>query len=449
MKTYFFSGCSLPESPIQLPKESFEPEGEFLPPPALYDINSNSKENIKDTHLEKTKDFQDKRKAQEQNIENIKTDVNTMQTNTLTKGSDSITEGTEHHTTALKVENTIIETSCDKNSLFRQQDITNLNTEVDKVFLNDEDCSESPVFNCSLNLNTVIKQSQETSNTDSIQLSKNNTINSDFQSSNSLSVENDTKMSTPKYVMQNTIENYNDDEVSVKVQDVVSAELIAQEIDCLTFIKLETDQLPPDAGYVEAGDTQSFANFDAFADQKSLEVSDFEDFATFTSATQEPISSMTFIDNNDDDDDFGDFATTSVFIDQNDIIVPNQNSKLLLLDEKQVLNKSTEIFKDLFPKSPQNFDDFEYKGLEEGDKIFEKIKNITDTHALAFQWPKSASQSLLLKALNIDSRNIVSMFRLKLRLFHVLLFLSWKCLFVDFATIINCFRCVNILLFIF
>lgn len=404
-----FSDCSLPESPIQLPKESFEPEGDFLQPP-LYDINSNSKENIH-LDLENSKDFLDKRKTQELNTVNKKTDLNAMQTNTLTKDSDSITEGTEHHTTVLKVENTIIETSCDKNSWLRQQDVTNLNTEVDKEFLKHEDFSRVPVLNCSLNLNPIIKQSQETSNTDSIQLSECNTLNSDFESSNSSSVEGVSIKSTSKDIKQNSIEDYKDDELSVKVQDVVSAELIAPEIDCKTLVRLETSQLPPDDNTFGSCDRQSFANFTAFTKQKSSEVfdedDDFDDFATFTSATQEPISSMTFIDNNDD---FGDFATTPVFVEQNDIIVPNQSCKLLLLDEKQVLDKSTEIFNNMFPISQQIFDDFEYEGLEEGDKIFDKIKNITDTHALAFQWPKSASQSLLLKALNIDSRNIVSIY---------------------------------------
>ncbi|XP_030764740.1 uncharacterized protein LOC115888981 [Sitophilus oryzae] len=105
-----------------------------------------------------------------------------------------------------------------------------------------------------------------------------------------------------------------------------------------------------------------------------------------------------------EDDDFGEFASTSNS--ENDSIQIGISTKLLL-NEKEAFDKSVEILKKMFPVEDVAANNFQNNDFTENDKIFNKIKNVTETHALSFHWPKSASQNLLLKALNIDSRNIL------------------------------------------
>lgn len=44
------------------------------------------------------------------------------------------------------------------------------------------------------------------------------------------------------------------------------------------------------------------------------------------------------------------------------------------------------------------------------DKIWQCLKNVEETNALTYQWSNSTSNNVLLNALGIDSRNIVSIF---------------------------------------
>ncbi|KAL1513128.1 hypothetical protein ABEB36_002588 [Hypothenemus hampei] len=124
-----------------------------------------------------------------------------------------------------------------------------------------------------------------------------------------------------------------------------------------------------------------------------------ENFACFPSASQD-----NFINQDIDDDEFGDFTTTSFNTLSQE---PTEHSNVLLLSDKESLKKCEEIIKIMFPYVDKTVSDYQYKSLETDDKIFTQIKNITETHALTYQWPKSASQNLLLKSLNIDSRNIL------------------------------------------
>ncbi|XP_050305394.1 uncharacterized protein LOC126742680 [Anthonomus grandis grandis] len=132
---------------------------------------------------------------------------------------------------------------------------------------------------------------------------------------------------------------------------------------------------------------------DDFGDFTSITIVTHQDnFASFPETPPSPT----------EDDDFGDFASISTL----PMAEPPQ-SRVLLLNEKQALEKSTEIVKEMFPVPQMAVPDFREGNFEETDKVFNQIKNITETHALAYQWSKSASQNLLLKALNIDSRNIL------------------------------------------
>lgn len=47
--------------------------------------------------------------------------------------------------------------------------------------------------------------------------------------------------------------------------------------------------------------------------------------------------------------------------------------------------------------------------INKTDKVWQNIKSVEETNALTYQWANSSSNNVLLNALGIDSRNIVSM----------------------------------------
>lgn len=75
----------------------------------------------------------------------------------------------------------------------------------------------------------------------------------------------------------------------------------------------------------------------------------------------------------------------------------------------------------MFPIIPE-YHEVELKPLiDETDKVWQNVKSVEETNALTYQWANSGSNSVLLNALGIDSRNIVSMQMLdvlKLKIFN-------------------------------
>lgn len=47
--------------------------------------------------------------------------------------------------------------------------------------------------------------------------------------------------------------------------------------------------------------------------------------------------------------------------------------------------------------------------IDKTDKVWQNVKSVEETNALTYQWANSSSNNVLLNALGIDSRNIVSM----------------------------------------
>jgi len=75
----------------------------------------------------------------------------------------------------------------------------------------------------------------------------------------------------------------------------------------------------------------------------------------------------------------------------------------------------------MFPIIPEHHE-VELKSLiDKTDKVWQNVKSVEETNALTYQWANSSSNNVLLNALGIDSRNIVSMqccTYLKLKIFH-------------------------------
>lgn len=64
----------------------------------------------------------------------------------------------------------------------------------------------------------------------------------------------------------------------------------------------------------------------------------------------------------------------------------------------------------MFPETPE-ISEVDVKPLiNEADDLWESLKRIEETNALSYQWTNSVSNNVLLGALGIDSRNIVSLF---------------------------------------
>ena len=135
------------------------------------------------------------------------------------------------------------------------------------------------------------------------------------------------------------------------------------------------------------------------------------------------------------EDEFGDFVTpqhnaddltievdpevpvagTDEFADFESHVVPfhafssvRSDSIKSLLGCKDIVGKVEKIIVDMYPEIDNDIGEFTYEDLIDGDVVYDQVKNIVETNALNYQWAKSSGQDRLLKALNIDTRNIVS-----------------------------------------
>ncbi|XP_060528176.1 uncharacterized protein LOC132703111 isoform X2 [Cylas formicarius] len=136
----------------------------------------------------------------------------------------------------------------------------------------------------------------------------------------------------------------------------------------------------------------SFVNFDAFANFDMEDNDDFGDFASTDICTPQ-VSSM--------DDEFADFKSS------NSLKSIEQEGFLWTVDTSNVLQKTEILLKEVFAYNKPDVEDYRCVDLESKDVIFNQLKDITDTNAMTYHWSKSTSQNLLLKALNIDTRNIL------------------------------------------
>lgn len=115
----------------------------------------------------------------------------------------------------------------------------------------------------------------------------------------------------------------------------------------------------------------------------------------------------------DFDDDFGDFENATINISKPSELSEDEFGDFDSCGTKENIRLSPEEVQDIIKTNFPLEDAVEApiwngEDLVAKDFIFEKLKDITETNALKFQWISSASQKLLLNALNIDMRNIVS-----------------------------------------
>lgn len=421
----YIAGCSPPGSPLQLPVEPFDFE---RIPPEITDLNSNSKpskiEQI--SELNTTKDFHDKRK--DAIIETLRSDQLFNNASFSVNTVECLPDGTQLNKTE------IIETNCDKEKTFSSQ------SEIIKISSENLKDHQSP-SKLEENLqpiNSPTDLSEPTSsvveNGVNVNNSSNSNISRDLEELNPRDELEDTSSALNQQILADNLV-FENRQASPKPTenrlDEISSGSPSPDLGKDNFRHVpndsETLQSPikyADRDFDDFDDFKSSAledsqesNADFFADFDSLpakpdqtpEDDEFCDFVT-PQAAQETVANIpefanfdSFPCSTDAEDDFGDFTATTAHPESQ-----LENGKILLLNETQALEKATQIVQEMFPPPEQLQPDFTFSGLEAEDAIFNQIKNITDTHALSYHWAKSASQKLLLKSLNIDSRNIVS-----------------------------------------
>lgn len=133
----------------------------------------------------------------------------------------------------------------------------------------------------------------------------------------------------------------------------------------------------------------------------------------------------------DDDDDFGEFSdfqqscsavqmTTTTTTNATTTHVTNKdvtNDVNVLLDSENIKLKLSSILDTIFPSDPTTTTaaasahrlDSDAPSKEQFiNNLTMQLKNVENSNALSHQWAKSTSKTVLVKALGIDSRNIVS-----------------------------------------
>lgn len=150
-------------------------------------------------------------------------------------------------------------------------------------------------------------------------------------------------------------------------------------------------------------------------ESKESELSEDESFGDFEAHFEPTTKQEQTFQSEDVDDDFGDFENATFASEVTPQGTKNALSDLTGSTAKENLKYSAEEVEDVIKQNFPLEEDVEDVNLEElnlvgNDVVFEKLRDITESNALKFQWGSSASQKLLLKALNIDMRNIVSEF---------------------------------------
>ncbi|KAH1007226.1 uncharacterized protein LOC109536244 isoform X2 [Dendroctonus ponderosae] len=417
-------GCSPPGSPLQLPVEPFVFD---RMPPEITDFNSNSKPSRVEQipELDTSKDFHDKRKNA----------IN--ETSEIPLRSDQLFNALSVNKDAIQLNKTeeIIETNCDKEETFSSQsEIIKLSSEHFKDHPAPSTLAEN------LPINNPTDLSEPTSSVIANGVDVRSSSSSDISGNTAEVLEGlkpgdqlgDTSSALHQQIPPNSL-RFEHPQASAKSTENGLCEASPgspspgpEKQNCPQLANdVEAPQSPIKYADSDFEDFQSsalensqesntdfFANFDSLP-AKPIETPEDDEFCDFVTpqAGKETGAGIpefanfdSFSCSTDAEDEFGDFATTTI---EPESQLDGADGKILLLNETEALEKATQIVQEMFPPLEQPQPDFTFGGLEADDEIFNQIKNITDTHALSYHWTKSASQKLLLKSLNIDSRNIM------------------------------------------
>lgn len=153
----------------------------------------------------------------------------------------------------------------------------------------------------------------------------------------------------------------------------------------------------------DVAESESNDDFGDFEFSSSVKVDDKINVPS-TSTNDELSLKQKAVDDDDDQfDEFGDFNDYST---QEEFVSADIPANLKLSLTKVPANVE-KIVGDAFSIAESTVPNYEYIDFMNND-VFRQVQDIENTNALSYQWANSESQKMLLQALNIDSRNIVS-----------------------------------------
>lgn len=186
----------------------------------------------------------------------------------------------------------------------------------------------------------------------------------------------------------------------------------------------ETNFIKDNSKLDEVDNFSDFNNFlnSSARDKNNIEIeaeatpTKFDDFACFDDATFSEYSTN-YIDNTnttydskdvniiEEDEEFGDFGDYTQSDSRN---VQSTPVTVVNINKEEILKNVDRIVSEMYPAFDVSYNDFVLVDVLKTDSVFKNAQDVTETNALMYQWTKSTSQDRLLKALNIDTRNIVS-----------------------------------------
>jgi hypothetical protein len=419
-ESYDCDDFSLPSSPQKSPEKELKTDFSKV----NLDINSNKSQKVTSTtempsqnyngsifSEETKKDFQDRRKSLDDNTENVQ--LSEIEVNCSDSQPPNIFD--THKSKAVyhvdpsdiiedkildaKVDDLDIASSNDEISKIPnysdaiEDDFSELQSVVPSSINNCDEIQDNDINNVEIEPTKEVVEDQDDLNVndnvlDAFSESVQEKINSD--ASSELNETNEIK-SEDEYIEEINSEIIDKDNEKDKF-DSSSKEINYDNLS-ESSVSLKVCETDPKFSDDEFGDFEN--HFGAEFEDKQASEDEFADF-TNSFAPKEDAEDQ-------EDDDFGDFESPEF----GDFSQTCGHPDYMDINVKNAADKSGTILKEMFPGVEEEMDEFEYIDDTKANKIFDELKDITETNALIYQWSKSNSQKMFLKALNIDTRNIL------------------------------------------
>lgn len=317
------------------------------------------------------------------------------------------------------IENECVQIKHENSSVKNDIDVLPEESSVEHYAIDKNDCKFDKILNSNCDLNNICGDISEIKD-NNIKTNDDNLHINEMLSSNS--VEELSEMGEQKDELHD-VKFVDDDEEFEEFSNFTAA--VNNEVSAIeNKMEIYENNLPDTTQTIE-NVTESTNYQKVFSIEESSPAfqeetaQDFTEFADFSSASNDKPQEIT--PNDDFDDDFGEFTSTNVeeirqepeFDDFGDFSEfsksesENEQPITLVLNKENAASNTAAILTEIFPEINENTTEFRENEVEKNDKIFNELKDVTETNALLYQWSKSSSQNLLLKALNIDTRNIV------------------------------------------
>lgn len=400
------------------------------------DVNSNSEEQLKVEEKSLEKDFQDKRKSMIHLSSNYNapngvisdfTEQISLEPKTLALGEECDVTTTSD---LFKTENDIVDDDnkdvFDDNSDSLSQSEVKIPAESRSEDLNSLEVEEIETCNKESGENHTFEFSSEnfvenvTAKSDSLEIG-------DFATNNATASKEQISTDIREHCEEDLHDDFDNFETKNCEQSFV--ENTENPVECFQEASSKNESIEDDFASFEEY-SENISDFDLHVKTKD----DFGDFEKCTD-TDNPwgATSSYIIKSDNEDDDFGNFENCSFNVVNSETTRSNEDdfgdfekcssqqnddefgdfgsasfSECKVDEYADIERKAEEVITGAFPLINVESQDYTEVDFVEGNPIFDSLKDIMETNALKFHWVSSSSQKTLLKALNIDMRNIVS-----------------------------------------